>query len=325
LEQTNTVMQAIGVDIGGTKIAFALVDKQGRVLAEHRLPTLAEEGAEAVFTRVAQGIHHLLTQTNGEVAGVGIGSPGHINPSTGVVHNATNLFWRDVPLLAGIRERLECDLRLWLEKDSNAGALGEMYFGAAQGCRDFVYLAVGTGLGGGALVDGELVQGSQYMAMEIGHMPFKPGGRLCRCGMHGCPEMYTSGVGLLAGVQEHLHDFPDSPLARAAELTTEAILDAARAKDALALAVMDEAVEWLVSVMIACRGVLNPALFVVGGGLGHAGIEWFVQDAQQQLHRRLTPDIHQNIQVVPSQVASSAVGAACLVWHGIRLNHRDTK
>jgi glucokinase len=278
LEQTNTVMQAIGVDIGGTKIAFALVDKQGRVLAEHRLPTLAEEGAEAVFGRVAQGIHHLLKQANREIAGVGIGSPGQINPTTGVVHNATNLFWRDAPLLAGVRERLDCDLPLWLEKDANAGALGEMYFGAAQGCRDFVYLALGTGLGGGAVVAGELVQGSQHGAMEIGHMPFGSGDRLCRCGMRGCPEMYTSGVGLLASVSEHLPNYPNSPLASAAELTTTAILDAARA----------------------------------------AGAEWFVKGAQQQLHRRLTPDIHQNIQVVPSQVASSAIGAACLVWHGLR-------
>ncbi len=316
---------AIGVDIGGTKIAFALVNKWGEVLAEHRLPTLAEEGAEAVFGRVAQGIHHLLTQANGEVAGVGVGSPGQINPHTGVVRHATNLFWRDVPLLAGLRERLECDLPLWLEKDANAGALGEMYFGAAQACRDFVHLALGTGLGGGAVVDGELVQGSQQVAMEIGHMPFNSGGRLCRCGMRGCPEMYTSGVGLLAGVREHLPDYPDSLLASTAELTTTAILDAARASDALALAVMNEAVEWLVGVMVACRGILNPALFVVGGGLGHAGEEWFVHSAQQQLHRRLTPDIHQDIQVVASQLANSAVGAACLVWHGLRLNHRDTE
>jgi glucokinase len=193
-----------------------------------------------------------------------------------------------------------------------------MYYGAAQGCQDFVYLALGTGLGGGAVVDGELVQGSQHGAMEIGHMPFNSGDRLCRCGMRGCPEMYTSGVGLLAGVREHLTDYPDSALASAAELTTEAILDAARAGDVLALAVMNEAVEWLVGVMIACRGILNPALFVVGGGLGHAGTEWFVQDTQERLHHRLTPDIHQNIQVVSSQVASSAVGAACLVWHGLR-------
>jgi glucokinase len=154
--------------------------------------------------------------------------------------------------------------------------------------------------------------------MEIGHMPFNSGDRLCRCGMRGCPEMYASGVGLLAGVREHLPRYPESALVNTAELTTETILDAARIGDALALAVMNEAVGWLVSVIIACLGILNPALFVVGGGLGHAAPEWFVHGVQEQLHRRLTLDIHQNIQVVSSQVASSAVGAACLVWHGLR-------
>jgi len=307
---------AIGVDIGGTKIAFALVDQEGQVLAEHRLPTLADEGAEAVFDRVAQGVRHLLDQSDGQVAGVGIGTPGHLNPYTGVVHGATNLGWREVHLLDGVRQRL--DLPVWVQKDTNAGALGEMFFGAARGCQDFVYLAVGTGLGGGAVVDGELVLGARYTAMEIGHMPFNPTGRLCRCGMRGCPEMYVSGNGLLAGVHEHLPGYPDSLLADIPDLDTTRILDAVQADDPLALAVIHEAVEWLVGVMVCCMDILNPALFVVGGGLGHAASDWFVQGAQQAFYRRVTPDIHQHIQVVASQVANSAVGPACLVWYGLR-------
>lgn len=307
---------AIGVDIGGTKIAFALVNEDGQVLAEHRLPTLADEGAEAVFDRVAEGIHYLLEQAGEQAAGVGIGCPGHLNPYTGVVHNATNLAWREVPLLDGVRQRV--DLPVWVQKDTNGGAMGEMYFGAARGCQDFVYLAVGTGLGGSAVVDGELLLGARYMAMEVGHMPFNPTGRLCRCGMRGCPEMYVSGIGLLAGVREHLPEYSDSVLANSTDLTTAVILDAARAGDALALAVLDEAVEWLVGVMVCCMDILNPTLFVIGGGLGRAGAEWFIEGAQQAFYRRVTPDFHQHIQVVAAQVANSAVGPACLVWHGLR-------
>lgn len=141
---------AIGVDIGGTKIAFALVNREGRVLATHRLPTLPAEGVEAVVDRVAQGIHHLLEQTEQPVGGVGIGCPGHLNPISGVIHNATNLAWSEVPLKAGVQARLKQDLPVWVLKDANASALGEMYFGAARGCNDFVYIALGTGLGGGA-------------------------------------------------------------------------------------------------------------------------------------------------------------------------------
>jgi glucokinase len=312
------VKQAIGVDIGGTKIAFALVDEQGCILAEHRLPTLPDEGPDAVIGRVAQGVRHLLAQADGEVAGVGIGSPGQIDPQAGVVHSATNLFWRDVPLLDGVRTRLDTAVPLWLEKDTNAGALGERYFGAARGCSDFVYIALGTGLGGGAVIAGDLLHGSDRLAMEIGHMPFNPSGRLCRCGMRGCPEMYASGNGLLAGVRERLPAYPSSTLANGRELDSVAILEGARAGDALALLVVNEATEWLVNVMVACMSILNPALFVVGGGLGRAGQEWFVHGAQQQQQQRLVPHVHPEVEVVASQVANSAVGAACLVWHGLR-------
>ncbi len=307
---------AIGVDIGGTKIAFALVDDEGEVRAEHRLPTLPDEGAESIFDRVAEGIRHLRDQADGQVAGVGIGAPGHLNPFTGVVHAATNLGWREIHLLEGVRKRI--NLPVWVQKDTNAGAMGEMYFGAARGCQDFVYLAVGTGLGGGAIIDGELLLGARYNAMEIGHMPFNPTGRLCRCGMRGCPEMYVSGNGLLAGVKEHLPNYPNSVLVNKPEPSTIQILDAAQAGDVLALAVLNEAVEWLVGVMVCCMDILNPALFVVGGGLGHAGSDWFVHSAQRVFYQRVTPDIHQHVQVVASQVANSAVGPACLVWHGLR-------
>src|SRR4051812_23164861 len=120
---------AIGVDIGGTKIAFALVNREGQVLTTHRLPTLPAEGAEAVFGRVAEGVHHLLAQTDQPVGGVGIGCPGRLNPITGIIEGATNLNWYNVPLKAGVQARLQADLPVWVLKDANASALGEMYFG----------------------------------------------------------------------------------------------------------------------------------------------------------------------------------------------------
>jgi glucokinase len=311
---------AIGVDIGGTKIAFALVDEQGQVLITHRLPTKPEEGAEAVFERIASGIHYLLERADRSVAGIGIGSPGQLNPTTGVVHSATNLAWDAVPLRDGVRQRLSVDLPVWLEKDTNAAALGEMYFGAARGCSDFVLAAVGTGLGGGAVIGGELVRGGHFVAMEIGHMPFNPSGRLCLCGMHGCPEMYISGVGLLGAVREYLPEYPNSALANGTALTTTAILDAARAGDAMALRVMNEASEWLAGVLICCIGILNPSLFVIGGGLGLAGREWYLDGVRREIMRRTMHEIHPMVKIVESQLADSAVGAACLVWHEMKLH-----
>src|SRR5215207_898958 len=117
---------AIGVDIGGTKIAFALVTERGEVLAQHRLPSAPSEGAEAIFDRVAEGVRWLLKDARQPVAGVGVGCPGHLNPVTGVVYAASNLGWLNVPLKDGIARRLPPDIRLYVRKDGDAEALGEM-------------------------------------------------------------------------------------------------------------------------------------------------------------------------------------------------------
>ena len=140
---------AIGVDLGGTKIAFAAVNREGKVLATHTEPTGAAEGADAVIGRIVRGIEHI--GHGYEVAGIGIGAPGPaIN---GVVMGAVNLGWTDVPLAKKVHEQLSFDAPVWVHNDVNAGTIAEMIFGAARGVRDFVYLAIGTGLGGGAIVD----------------------------------------------------------------------------------------------------------------------------------------------------------------------------
>jgi glucokinase len=305
---------SIGVDIGGTKMAFVLMDANGNVLAEHRLPTQPENGSEAVLDHLAQGITHLFSLTDHPVQGIGIGCPGHVDPEQGIVRNAVNLGWAEVDLRGGVQKRLAGDLPIWIQKDANAAALGEKYYGAARSCTDFVYLAIGTGLGGAAVVSDTLVIGANAYAMEVGHFSLRPGGRLCGCGMMGCPEMYVSGVGLLAGVAEHAPHHPDSPL-KHSNPTTAHILKAAAQGDALALKVLDEAVEWLVHVIVICAGLFNPALFVIGGGLGHAARDRFIDQAGEQLNRRLLPASREGLRLVESQVQHSAIGAASLVWY----------
>ena len=309
---------AIGIDIGGTKIAFALVNRRGEALLTHRLPTPVSEGPEAVFAQVVKGILHLSDQTKHTIAGIGIGSPGHLNPRTGVIHNATNLRWTEIPLLDGLRKYMPLEIPMWLQKDANAALIGEWLFGAAKGQRDFVLLTIGTGLGGGAMVEGKLVNGADNSGMEIGHMPLNASGRMCNCGMRGCPEMRVSGVGLLAGAKEYLTDYPTStlvPLAQNGTLTTEAILDAFAKRDALAVRLMEDAADELCTVMIACMGILNPALFVIGGGLGHAAFAHFSTRTAEILQTRTRREIHRRVPIVESQVRHSAIGPACLVWN----------
>src|SRR5690554_3306764 len=201
-------MLALGVDIGGTKIDLVLADASGTIRAEQRVATDAHEGPGAVLDRVAGGIQRLLAQADGPLAGIGIGCPGQVDPASGVVRTAVNLGWTEVALRDEVARRLAQELPIRVDNDVNAAALGERYFGAAPGCQDLVYLAVGTGLGGGALVNGRIVNGSTGTAMEVGHLSFDPAGRPCRCGQRGCAEMYVSGIGLMAGVEAHRADYP---------------------------------------------------------------------------------------------------------------------
>ncbi len=305
---------AIGVDLGGTKIAFGLVDKEGRELASYRLPTLPDEGTDAVIGRIVEGIEHLLQQTTEPVLGIGIGSPGHINPHTGMVYFATNLNWHNVDLLTGVRQKLSRDLPVWLHNDANASAIGEMLFGAAKGCDDFILMTVGTGLGGAAISGGELVLGANFVAMEVGHIPFDPNGRLCKCGARGCPEMYSSGTGMMAGLHEHLPHYPFSVLANI-DAKTEDILKAARTDDPLGTLLIDEAVDGLISVLIPYIALLDPGRIVVGGGLGLAAWDLLGDRLTNKLHDRLANSVFPDVPIFKSEVVSSAVGAASLVWY----------
>lgn len=307
---------AVGVDVGGTKIAFVLIDSHGKIQAEYQLSTLPQEGVEAVLDRITQGIDYLLPQADDDIAGVGIGCPGYIEIDKGVVRNAVNLYWTDVPLVDEITQRLNQRFPIWLQKDANAAALGEMYFGAARGCQDFIYVAIGTGLGGSAIVNGEILMGANEYAMEIGHMPLNPQGRLCNCGLHGCAEIYVSKMGLLAGVHEYLSQYPESVLAKVDDdLNTQHIMDAARANDPLATRVMQEAGEWLCLVLTAGAAMFNPAMVVIAGGLGHAAADFLIEHARRELPHRTPYFTHQHLQIVESQISNSAIGAACLVWH----------
>lgn len=301
----------IGVDLGGTKIACAAVDNAGQVLEQVTLPTNAAEGADAVIGRIVNGIDAL--RPVGRVRGIGIGCPGPV--VEGVAKHAVNLGWHDVPLAAQVASKTGLSTRA--ENDIKALAQGERTFGAARGVDDFVYLAVGTGLGGAAVMGGRLLVGATGWSMEVGHISLDYGDpnapRQCGCGGRNCAEMYISGKGLLTG-----YDVRDAATTQHLERTTGAILNAARNGDPVALAITSEASEALSIVMGWCAGLLSPALFVIGGGLGHAGYDLLVEPAIQRMNRYLTPDIQGAAQVVRSQIENSAVGAAALAWAALR-------
>lgn len=308
-------MAAIGVDLGATKIASALVSAHGDVLAARQTQTQSVEGSEAVLDRLAAEIEALIFEARCPVAGVGIGSPGVVDPVNGIVRGAVNLNWDEVHLVAGLQARLTGELPIFVQKDTNASALGELFFGAGQGCQDFVYLSIGSGLGGGVIANGQLVIGANGIAAELGHLSLDPEGPPCICGLRGCAELTVSGPGMVNLARQRLNSGARiGEICDPDELTPAGILEAAGRGDAAALSVLARAGSDLGAVMAACTAVLNPQRYVIGGGLGLAAFDYIVPAARRELERRVTPAGMRRLEIVPSLLPSSAVGAACLVW-----------
>jgi len=310
---------AIGIDIGATKIASVILSERGGLVDSSQVPTLAHEGTQAVFDKVADQILDLARQKPGAVVGIGIGSPGKVDSSRGVVYNAVNLGWTEVNLTEEISSRiggLANAVPVWIQKDTNLNALGEYYFGACKGCTDFVYIGVGSGLGAGIISNGQLITGSDWYAADIGHLSINPDGPLCVCGGHGCAELVASGPGLVRVTRQMLAEpSARSILTEKVEWTPTDVLTAACEGDALALEALTEVGRALGIVLSACAVILNPARFVIGGGLGLAGFDFIVPAIQEELVSRTIPNHRGQMDIVPSRVESPAIGSACLVWY----------
>lgn len=306
---------AIGVDLGATKIESALVTREGDVLLTDRRPTNPELGPESVLAALAASIDILLLQAPYPVTGVGIGSPGQVNPDTGTVYQASNLGWTNVNIPQRLTLYLNQSLPLFVQRDSYAELLGEYYFGAGRGYNHLVYMGLGSGLGGAAMVNGRLIEGHAFAASEIGHIVIDPNGHLCSCGLSGCAETVASGNGAAAQARFYLaaNHLP-SILKDDETLNGTAVLKAAAQGDTLALAVMNDVAEWLTQLTAAYTIILNPECIIIGGGFGKAAFDFIAPYIQAHLQHRVLNGSWQPIQFKQSQITSSAIGASTLVW-----------
>ena len=314
---------AIGVDIGGTKVAIGAVNRDGHVIAEHTQPTLPERGVEDVLTRICAGIQSVMDSAGLPVAGIGVGCPGAVDYVNGVSLFAANLGeqWHNINLCRELRDRLHLpDMPVWAENDVNAGGFGQMLFGAAQGCNNFVYLMIGTGLGGCAVIDGRMLRGTSFSALEVGHITLNPNGRSGDFGLRGTAEMVVSGKGLLAGWAEYRLHYPDSPLTRTMDVDTAKILRAAHEGDLLALHIMDDAGEALGIALAWSVTILNPSMVLIGGGLGIAAGDLLLDRAKKIIKQRILPQTYELLGFAYTTELMSAVGAAALVWYELDRN-----
>lgn len=309
---------AIGVDLGGTKIATALVHESGQVLKSTKIDTNPEAGKDEVLDRMAAQINSLIADIDKPVSGVGIGSPGFIKFESGLVIDAVNLGWKNVQLSEEIHKRLRVDIPIHLLIDTNASALGELYFGAGQAYHDFIYVSIGTGLGAGVVVNKKPVIGANGLVGFIGHFSQNPMGARCACGLRDCPEMVVSGEGMAKLVRGKLKAGAKSDFfADSDKVGSHNILAALEANEPVAVVAFDQMVEVLADVLSSGIAWLNPQALIIGGGIGLASFDRLKPLLTQKLNRRLHAQNLEGLDIVPSVLKSSAVGAACLVFQGV--------
>jgi glucokinase len=279
---------AIGVDIGGTKVAAGVVDEAGIVIDRERRDTPGADVAETEAV-IAEVVHELAARN--DVGAVGIGAAGWIANDNATVLFSPHLAWRDEPLRDALERRI--DLPLIVENDANAAAWAEYRFGVAAGEPVVVMVTLGTGIGGGLVVSGSVFRGAFGTACEYGHMTVVPDGRRCACGNRGCWEMYASGRALARDARELA---VDSPVAAARMLEIAGSIDrldgpvvsaAAAEGDPAATSICTTVGRWLGRGLANLAAVLDPSVFVIGGGVSAAGA-LLLQPARQEFRHTLT-------------------------------------
>jgi glucokinase len=268
---------AIGIDLGGTAIKGGLVTPTSKVLAQHSVATERDGGVDHVIKRMVDLIEHLSRQARSlalKVQAVGLGIPGTLSRRRGIVISPPNLpGWRDIP----IAERITAatGLPVMLDNDANNAALGEYLCGAGCGVRDMALLTLGTGIGGGLILDGKLWRGFYENGGEVGHMIVHVGGRPCKCGQRGCLEAYSSANSVVAQAIERIEAGDESclrPVHQAGDpIRAEMIADAAEAGDPVAAGVWQSACRYLGVACVNLQHLLNLQRIVFSGGLSGAG------------------------------------------------------
>ena len=269
-------MVRIGIDLGGTNIVAGVVNEEQNIIAKAECKTNLPRPYGEIFEDMAKVAKQAVENaglTMDDVAYVGVGCPGTCNVATGIVEYSCNLDFKEVPLQAEL-SRLT-GKPVYIENDANAAALGEAVAGAAKGAESALCITLGTGVGGGIVLDGKIYDGFNYAAAELGHIVIVNGGEPCSCGRNGCWEAYASATGLIRQTKAAIEANPDSGLAKLAaergKVSGRTAFDAMRAGDPVGKAVVDQYVEYLACGLTNIINIFQPEVLCVGGGLSHEG------------------------------------------------------
>ncbi|MCC6773194.1 MAG: ROK family protein [Gemmatimonadaceae bacterium] len=311
----------IGVDLGGTNIVVGAMTEDGASdLGTRSEPTRSDQGADAVVERIVRMIELAITEAmaatgakRAHFVGVGVGAPGPLDRARGVVLTTPNLGWQNFPLRDAISERVQLPVKL--DNDANCATLGEWWLGAAKGGRNVVGMTIGTGIGGGLILDGRLYHGSSDIAGEIGHTTIDVTGRRCKCGNYGCLEAYASGPSIAERAREAMHGEHDSIMYTLVDgemerLTAAIVYDAAKKGDGTALEVVRETARFLGAGIANLLNIFNPDVVVIAGGVTQAG-ETLFDPLRREVRKRAFAAAVAACRIVPGSLPGNAgvVGA----------------
>jgi glucokinase len=312
----------IGVDLGGTNIVVGAMTMDGsQHLSMRSIPTQAPLGDEGVANRIVTLVEQVILDTikergvaRSDFIGVGVGAPGPLDRERGIVLVAPNLGWLNFPLRDRVHDRL--GLPTTLDNDANCATFGEWWQGAARGSRNVVGLTIGTGIGGGLILNGALYHGASDMAGEVGHTTIDLNGRHCKCGNYGCLEAYASGPAIATRAREMMvreegeSVIPSMVNGRFEDITAQIVYDAAKAGDAVASEIVRDTARYLGAGIANLLNIFNPDTVVIAGGVTAAGDTLFVPLRAEVRRRAFSPAVRA-AKIVPGTLPGTAgvVGA----------------
>jgi len=325
----STEKYIIGIDIGGTTIKAGITDLEGKILSEKKVIT-SKAGAEHVVESIKTVISELMFDVEAsrdDVMGIGVGVPGPTNTDTGIVFSCANIpGFEQYPLQKRLEEETKMTVRIG--NDVNCGTMGEAWLGSGIGYKNILGIFLGTGIGGGIIIDGKLVSGANGAAAEVGHMKIKSSGelygKLCGCGQYGCWEAYCSSVALEREARMRMEVNNSTMLwdvcgGDITKVTAKDIFECAKQGDKFALLLVDYELNYLAKGIANIANILNPEIIIIGGGMSLAGDILF-DGLRDRMQKYTMAAIYENLKIIPSKLGneSGIVGAcALLMMHNV--------
>ena len=304
----------IGIDLGGTKISTALSDFRGNILNNVVVKTKADEGEIPVLNRIISTIESVIDKEGiaiDEVQAIGIGSPGPLNVSTGVIIDTPNLPFKNFNVKKPIEEKFK--VPVYLDNDANVATIGEFMFGAGKGKKNLVFMTVSTGIGGGAIIDGKIYRGSTFNALEVGHTTVEPEGPKCNCGNIGCLEALSSGTAIGKRGQEVADSEVETSLKQYDKITSYEVFLEAEKGDEEAKKIRAKALNYFGIGVANVVSIFDPEVVIIGGGVTQVGDILFNR-VREVVTQRCFKIMADNCDIVPAGLGTDAgvVGAVAL-------------